>query len=197
MKTKDRRGSGAGTVQPPSFTARQGQHLAFIQRFTARYGVAPSFEEIAAHFGVSSPSVNGMIRTLERRGLLSRLPGVARSLRVLVPASSLPGSDYGARAGGGGRGVNPAADTPSLQDVAVAAALAVLDALQPRLSELPAEAEISVAVAEAASAVRMSLEKAGMSPDEAEEAARRVAAEAARWTRDGRGIVLRRRQWRR
>jgi hypothetical protein len=136
-----------------------------------------------------------MIRTLERRGLLSRLPGVARSLRVLVPASSLPGSDYGSGKRGGA--APPAADAPSLEDVAVAAALAVLDALLPKLSELRAEAAISVDVAKAAAAVRQSLEKAGMRPEQADEAARRVAAEAARWTHDGRGIVWRRRQWRR
>jgi hypothetical protein len=45
--------------------------------------------------------------------------------------------------------------------------------------------------------VRKSLEKAGMCPEQTDEAARRVAAEAARWTRDGRGIMLSRRRWRR
>ena len=70
------------------FTAR-GEYLAFIHRFTAQHGVAPSFDEIAAHFGISSPSVNGMIKTLERRELLSRVPGVARSLRVLVPTTGM------------------------------------------------------------------------------------------------------------
>jgi len=68
-----------------AFTARQGEYLAFIHRFTLKHGVAPSFEEIAARFGTSSPSANGMIRTLERHAWLSRVPGVARSLRVLAP----------------------------------------------------------------------------------------------------------------
>lgn len=74
----------------PSFTSRQGEYLAFIHRYTLRNGIVPSFDEIAAHFGTTSPSVNGMIKTLERRGLLSRIPGAARSLRVLVPESLLP-----------------------------------------------------------------------------------------------------------
>ena len=36
------------TIPLVRFTARQGEMLAFIQRFTARHGVAPSFEEIAS-----------------------------------------------------------------------------------------------------------------------------------------------------
>src|SRR3989442_13955835 len=80
------------------FTARQGQFLAFIHGFTVKHGYAPSFEQIGAHFGVTAPSVNSMIKMLDRRGLLSRLPGVARSLRVLVPAAALPGSEFGPRA---------------------------------------------------------------------------------------------------
>ncbi|MEO8382834.1 MAG: hypothetical protein ABI779_24460 [Acidobacteriota bacterium] len=79
----------------PVFTARQGEYLTFIHRYAQRFGVAPSFEEIGAHFGTTPPSVNNMIKTLCARGLLSRLPGVARSLRVLVPPSQLPESEFG------------------------------------------------------------------------------------------------------
>jgi len=161
----------------PSFTARQGEYLAFIHRFTLRHGIAPSFDEIAAHFGTSAPSVNGMIKTLERRGLLSRVPGAARSLRVLVPGSLLPESDYGSRSRG-----RPSTGTEagalSLEDAAVAAAAAVIDVLMPKL---PPGAETSGLVREAARAVQRSLAKAGLGPEEAERAARRVDAEAARW----------------
>ena len=72
------------------FTARQGQYLSFIHGFIVKHGVAPSFEEIGVHFGTTPPSVNNMIKTLDERGLLSRVPGVARSLRVLVPVAELP-----------------------------------------------------------------------------------------------------------
>ncbi len=64
-----------------AFTYRQGEYLAFIHDFTERRSMAPSFEEIGKHFGTTPPSVNGMIKTLEQRGFLSRQPGVARSLR--------------------------------------------------------------------------------------------------------------------
>ena len=71
----------------PAFTARQGEYLTFIHRYTEKFGVAPSFEDVGNHFGTTPPSVNNMIKTLCARGLLSKLPGVARSMRVLVPAS--------------------------------------------------------------------------------------------------------------
>jgi len=177
-----------------SFTTRQGACLAFIHRFTLQHGLAPSFDEIAAHFGTSSPSVNGMIKTLERRGLLSRVPGVARSLRVLVPASLLPESDYGSRARRGS-GVGPDAAALSIGDVAVAAAAAVLDVLMPRLvPQLPPGTETAGPVMEAAAAVQRSLARAGASPEEVEQVARRLGAEAARWRPSGRGIVVRRRR---
>ena len=177
----------------PTFTARQGEYLAFIHRFTLRCGVAPSFEEISAHFGTTSPSVNGMIKSLERRGLLSRVPGAARSLRVLVPASLLPQGDYGSRAGRAT--TTPQVDSGlSLADAAVTAASAVLDVLMPQLvPKLPPGCETSLPVMEAAAAVGRSLARAGASPDQAGQAAQRIGAEAARW-RPG-GIVIRRRRW--
>jgi len=172
------------------FTARQGEFLAFIHRFTVRRGMAPSFEEIGAHFGTTAPSVNGMIKTLERRQLISRVPGVARSLRVLVPTAFLPDSDFGSR-GGRTAQVGKATRASSPVDIAVIAATAVIDAVVPTVD--PAQAPR--AGMDAAAAVRASLLKAGLADDQAEEAARRVAAEVARWQPDGRGTVVARRQW--
>lgn len=174
----------------PSYTARQGQYLAYIHRFTTRHSVAPSFEEIAAHFGTSSPSVNGMIKTLEGRGFLSRVPGVARSLRVLVPTTDLPESDFGAgRAPRGGLG-SPTGG--SIEDAGAAAATAVLDVLLPRLA-LGQDADRWVL--EAAAAVRASLAAIGLSNEQTQRVAARVAAEAARWQPGGRGTFVRRRRW--
>lgn len=70
-------------------TRRQAEYLAFIQAFTDRWKVPPSFEEIARHFSTTSPAVNGMVKTLEARGFLVRLPGRARTLRVVVPRERL------------------------------------------------------------------------------------------------------------
>jgi len=41
-------------------------------------------------FRVTPPAVHGMVLILERRGLIKRLPGKARSIRLLVPADELP-----------------------------------------------------------------------------------------------------------
>jgi DNA-binding MarR family transcriptional regulator len=46
------------------------------------------------HFQVSPPSVHQMIVTLERKGLIRRQPGVARSIQVMVPPQDLPILDW-------------------------------------------------------------------------------------------------------
>lgn len=66
-------------------TKRQSEYLEFIRAFTDRWGVPPSFEEIGVHFRTTPPSVNNMVKTLAARGFLARVPGAARTLRVLVP----------------------------------------------------------------------------------------------------------------
>jgi SOS-response transcriptional repressor LexA len=117
----------------PAFTTRQGEYLTFILRYTQKFGVAPSFEDIGSHFGTTPPSVNNMIKTLCARGLLSRLPGVARSLRVLVPEPQLPEGEFGP-ARGKSRSHSHTA-VPSTVDVAVTAATAVLDVLMPHVGD--------------------------------------------------------------
>ena len=42
------------------------------------------------YFRVSPPSVHQMILTLERRGLIERTPGQARSIRLLLSREELP-----------------------------------------------------------------------------------------------------------
>jgi hypothetical protein len=174
-----------------AFTARQGEYLAFIDRYTQRFGVAPSFDEIGAHFGTTPPSVNNMIKTLCARGLLSKLPGVARSLRVLVPSALLPEGEFGAPRGKSR--VQPNAAVPSAVDLAAMAATAVLDVLMPHVAN--DDGLGARLVAEAAQAVRSSLTAAGASSEEALEASRRINAEVARWMPGGRGINIRRKRW--
>jgi aminoglycoside 6'-N-acetyltransferase I len=74
----------------PAFTARQGQFLAFIHHYTQLHGRAPAEAEMVRHFRVTPPTVHAMVKTLERRGLISREPGKARSIRLLVARSELP-----------------------------------------------------------------------------------------------------------
>ena len=75
---------------PPSFTHKQGQYLAFIDAYTRVHRRPPAEREMQHHFGVTPPSVHQMILTLERAGLIRRQPGVPRSIEVLVPPEQLP-----------------------------------------------------------------------------------------------------------
>jgi hypothetical protein len=72
------------------YTRKQGQYLAFISNYRKLNGRAPAEVEIQRFFRVSPPSVHQMILTLEKRGLIRREPGRARSISVLVPEQQVP-----------------------------------------------------------------------------------------------------------
>jgi hypothetical protein len=74
----------------PPYTSRQGQFIAFIHHYTALHGRSPAEVELVQFFHVSPPSVHQMILTLERRGLITRTPGQARSIRLTLPPEKLP-----------------------------------------------------------------------------------------------------------
>ena len=74
----------------PDFTPRQGQYLAFIHAYTLVNGRPPAQSDIQRFFQVTPPSVYQMLLTLEREGLISRRPGVPRSIAVLLDRSALP-----------------------------------------------------------------------------------------------------------
>jgi LexA DNA binding domain len=74
----------------PDFTQRQGQYLAFIHADTLVNGRPPAEADMQRFFRVTPPSVHQMVITLEQAGLISRQPGVARSIVVLVDRSALP-----------------------------------------------------------------------------------------------------------
>lgn len=68
----------------------QGRYLAYIHEYTRGFGLPPAEAEIAAALGVSPPSVNQMVKTLEKKGFIQRLPGVPRSIKILVPPDTIP-----------------------------------------------------------------------------------------------------------
>jgi len=72
------------------YTSRQGQFLAFIHHYTTLHGRPPAEAEMAQFFHVTPPSAHLMILTLERRGLITRVPGEPRSIRLKVPPNELP-----------------------------------------------------------------------------------------------------------
>jgi hypothetical protein len=72
------------------FTPTQGRYLAFIHAYTTLHGYPPAESEIAAALLVSPPSVNQMVKMLEKKGLILRQPGQARALQVLIPEDEIP-----------------------------------------------------------------------------------------------------------
>jgi Mn-dependent DtxR family transcriptional regulator len=76
-----------------NFTKLQGQYLAFIVAYTKLNRRAPAEADFQRYFDVTPPSVHNMILTLERRGLIKRTLGRARSIEVLVPLSEVPPLD--------------------------------------------------------------------------------------------------------
>ena len=74
----------------PGFTARQGQYLAFIHAYTLVIGRPPAEGDMQRFFQVSGPAVHQMVVTLEGAGLISRQPGVPRSIQLLVHRAALP-----------------------------------------------------------------------------------------------------------
>jgi DNA-binding MarR family transcriptional regulator len=72
------------------FTDKQGQYLAFIHAYTLVMDRPPAEADLQRHFGVTPPSVHGMVLSLERAGLIRREPRRARSITILVEINDLP-----------------------------------------------------------------------------------------------------------
>ena len=81
--------SRAADAPRPAFTARQGQFLAFIHAYSLVNGRPPA-EADMMRFRLTPPSVHQMILKLEQLGLISRQPGVPRSIVVLLDRAALP-----------------------------------------------------------------------------------------------------------
>lgn len=79
-----------GNSVPPRPNPKQGQVLAYVYWYTKVNRRPPAEADIAAFFAITAPSAHQMVLRLEGSGFVSRTPGAARSLRVLLPASELP-----------------------------------------------------------------------------------------------------------
>ena len=71
-------------------TEKQGQYLSFIFLYIKLNGRAPAESDIQRYFGVTPPTIHQMVIKLETLGLISRKPGVARSIQVLVSPDDIP-----------------------------------------------------------------------------------------------------------
>ena len=72
------------------FTELQGQYLAFIHAYTKIHRRPPAEADMQRFFEVTPPSVHRMVIELERRRLIRREPGKARSIEILIATERLP-----------------------------------------------------------------------------------------------------------
>ena len=73
-----------------SYTAKQGQYLAFIYYYTKIHGRSPSEADMQGYFQVSPPTVHQMVMSLEKLGFIERTPSQGRSIKLLLPREQLP-----------------------------------------------------------------------------------------------------------
>lgn len=72
------------------FTEKQGQYLSFIAHYIMLNGRSPAESDIQRYFKVTPPTVHQMVVKLERLGLITRTPNVARSIRVEISPEDVP-----------------------------------------------------------------------------------------------------------
>jgi DNA-binding MarR family transcriptional regulator len=73
-----------------TFTAKQGQYLAFIYYYTKIHRMPPAEADFRRFFRVTPPVVHKMVKTLHARGFIEREPGKARSIRLCLTRTQLP-----------------------------------------------------------------------------------------------------------
>ena len=73
-----------------NYTSRQGQYLSFIYYYTKIHGEPPAEADIQKYFNVAWTSVHQMIKTLAKCGFISKTPGRARSICLLLSREQLP-----------------------------------------------------------------------------------------------------------
>ena len=64
--------------------------MAFIQTYATLHGVAPAEADMQRFFRVTPPAVHRMVLALEQRGLIARVPGRSRSVRLLLASDEVP-----------------------------------------------------------------------------------------------------------
>ena len=156
------------------FTPTQGQYLAFIQHYTVLHGRAPAEADMQRYFRTSPPAVHQMVLALEKRGLITRTPGQARSVALCVAADELP------RLGeaGAARARESPADTTgpaSYLDTVTRTACAVITKLFEQCEVYPIDdAEFLPLIGGIATVVEQELRGAGLASADAAAATRRV-----------------------
>ncbi len=75
---------------PDRFTEKQGQYLAFIDSYITMYDRSPSEADLQRFFQTTPPTIHQMVLKLEEKGFISRVPGQARSIQLLLEPDEIP-----------------------------------------------------------------------------------------------------------
>ena len=77
-------------MQCPYTHTRKDSTWRSFTTYTKIHGRPPAELDMQRYFRVSSPSVHQMVLTLEKRGLIERVPWQARLIRLLLSREELP-----------------------------------------------------------------------------------------------------------
>jgi len=72
------------------FTKKQGQYLAFIHQYMKLNGVPPAEADMGEYFRKTPAAVHLMVKTLEQKGLISKVPYAPHTIKVAIPANLIP-----------------------------------------------------------------------------------------------------------
>jgi len=73
-------------------TGQQGQFLAYIHEYVKanNRGVAPTHAEFQRFFNLTAPSVNSMLKRLDEKGYIRRIPGKTRAIELTIDLELIP-----------------------------------------------------------------------------------------------------------
>lgn len=77
------------------FSDKQGRYLAFLYWYTKLNGRPPAEADFEGYLKDSPSAVHQTILSLEKKGLLQRTPGQARSLHLLLKPEEIPDLETG------------------------------------------------------------------------------------------------------
>ena len=77
-------------IEKPDWTEPQDQYLAFIYTYTMIHGKPPTEADMQRFFRVTPPTVHRMVNELEKKKLIRKTPGAARSIQLLTSPDALP-----------------------------------------------------------------------------------------------------------
>ena len=146
---------------PSKFTKKQGRYLAFVHQYTLLHGQAPAETDMQRFFQTSPSAVHQMVLTLDRAGLITRVPRQPRSIKIAVPVNELPSLNELKSSGGSagptsGRNLVPRLAGLVLQKMFEASESVLLD-----------DQDFAPLVRSVADAVEAEMRTAGAAPDAA------------------------------